>query len=309
LSSPTEEFGLKVRVKRTIVGLLLLCAAQLLGSPHTISCPTKLDHCLDSSPLQQPVSIRIFKDFLVVMEGQIGDDLKLQNFVLDTGTTPSIINERIVRGLGLPTASAALVAVGKVVETQSAIIPQMQLGPIRAVSLPVQVKNLSQLEHDFGIPIAGIVGMDVLAKANFHLDYRKRQIEFGEALREGIPIPFDARAGIAVAEVKLAGKRVRMLVDTGSDQVLVLGGNFGDPQQLGLHLTSDHGASVAESKMSVQEFPARDIQLAGQHFSREKAYFLAGPENPGFDGLLGVRALGFRGISFDQARSTLYLQK
>jgi predicted aspartyl protease len=246
---------------------------------------------------------------LVVIEGQIGDDLKPQNFVLDTGTTPSIINERIVRRLGLPTHSAALAAVGKIVETHSAIIPQLQLGPIRAMSLRVQVKNLSQLEHDFGIPIAGIVGMDVLARANFHLDYSKRQIEFGEVLKEGIPVPFDARAGIAIAEVTLEGKPVRMLVDTGSDQVLVLGGNFADPQLLGLHVTSGHGASVAESKMTVQEFAARDIQLAGQHFSREKAYFLAGPENPGFDGLLGVRALGFHGISFDQERNTLYLQK
>jgi hypothetical protein len=151
--------------------------------------------------------------------------------------------------------------------------------------------------------------MDVLSQSSFHLDYEKREIEFGAISGQGIPVPFDARTGIAIAHLTLEGRPVRMLVDTGSDQLLVLGGNLAGPLQFALRITAQQGASVAQNNMAVEEFAARDIQFAGQHFSREKAYFLADAADPAFDGLLGVRALGFTGISFDQSRHTIYLQK
>jgi predicted aspartyl protease len=275
-----------------------------------------VEHCLDVTdiaPLQR-VPIKIYKDFLVVVEAQIGGDqiglkLRRQNFLVDTGTAPSIINESVVKKLGLKTAATTLAAVGKTVVTEGAVLPELTLGPIQANALHVQVKNLAQVERDLGIPLAGIVGMDVLSQSSFHLDYERREMEFGAISGEGIPVSFDARTGIAVAQVMLEGRMVRMLVDTGSDQVLVLGGNLAGPLQFALHTTARQGASVAQRDMDVKEFSARDIELAGEHFSRDKAYFLADGRDPAFDGLLGVRALGFRGISFDQNRQTIYLQK
>jgi hypothetical protein len=302
--------------KRTISTLLFVFLSQLLGPALASSCPHNLNHCLDASApapsLRLPV--KIYRDFLVVLEGQIGGDqfgvkLLRQNFVIDTGTAPSIINESVVKKLALPTSASTLAAVGKTLVTHAAILPELTLGPVRVESLPVQVKNLAQLEHDLGIPIAAIIGMDVLSQSSFHLDYEKREIEFGAISGQGIPVPFDARTGIAIAHLTLEGRPVRMLVDTGSDQLLVLGGNLAGPLQFALRITAQQGASVAQNNMAVEEFAARDIQFAGQHFSREKAYFLADGTDPAFDGLLGVRALGFTGISFDQSRHTIYLQK
>jgi hypothetical protein len=295
--------------KRTILTLFLTFLPQLLVPALASSCPHNFDHCLDASApapsLRLPV--KIYRDFLVVLEGQIGGDqfgvkLLRQNFVIDTGTAPSIINESVVKKLDLPTSASTLAAVGKTLVTHAAILPELTLGP-------VQVKNLAQLEHDLGIPVAAIIGMDVLSQSSFHLDYEKREIEFGAISGQGIPVPFDARTGIAIAHLTLEGRPVRMLVDTGSDQLLVLGGNLAGPLQFALRITAQQGASVAQNNMAVEEFAARDIQFAGQHFSREKAYFLADGTDPAFDGLLGVRALGFTGISFDQSRHTIYLQK
>ena len=36
-------------------------------------------------------------------------------------------------------------AFGKVIEARAAVIPEIELGPIRGISLPVQVKDLSGL--------------------------------------------------------------------------------------------------------------------------------------------------------------------
>ena len=245
----------------------------------------------------------------MVAEGHIGGAPEPQNFVLDTGTAPSIINERLVRHLGLAAIPSTITALGKTRPTQAAVIPEIRLGPVLALSLPVRVQNLSQLERDLGIPVAGIIGMDVLSKCSFHLDYDKRQIEFGDISDEGIPVRLDASAGIAVAVVRLGDRAVRMLVDTGSDRMVLLGGNFAEVGWLALRNTSLSGTSVVDQEMRVQEFSASDIILGGQHFSKDKAFLVPGSADPVFDGLLGVRALGFRGLSYDQVRGTIYLQK
>jgi hypothetical protein len=259
--------------------------------------------------MPRSISLRIFRDFLVVAEGQFGDLLLHQNFVLDTGTAPSIINTRSVRELGLATTASTMSAMGKLIPTDNAILPEVELGPIRAVSVRVQVQDLSRLERDLGIPVAGIIGLDVLSKSSFRLDYQKKELEFGEVSDKGIPVSFDERTGTAVALVNLEGISARLLVETGSDRVAVLGKNLEQTHRLALRATAQRGSSIADQSMEVQVLLAPDIVLGGKHFALEKAYLIPGGSHPAFDGILGVRALGFRAIAYDQARAAIYLQK
>jgi hypothetical protein len=298
-----------LNASQKIIRLSLLIGALASSGPaYAGKCSANPTPCGDAG-LPQSLPLRIYRHFLVVAEGQIGGVPEGQNFVLDTGTAPSIINERLVRQRGLATMPSTIKALGKTIPTQAAIIPEIELGPIVATSVPARVQNLSRLERDLGIPVAGIIGLDVLSKSSFHLDYEKRVIEFGDISDEGIPVNLDVRSGIAVAVVRLGGKAVRMLVDTGSDRVVILGGNFAEGEWPTLRNTSQSGTSLLDHAMHVQEFSASDITFGGQHFSKDKAYFIPGSTDPVFDGLLGVRALGFRGLSYDQARGTIYLQK
>jgi hypothetical protein len=303
------ERAATLRTKQKIFPLLLLTGVLVSSGPaYAGRCRVTRVTCGDARlPLSVP--LRIFRNFLVVAEGQIGGAPEHQNFVLDTGTAPSIVNERLLRQLGLPTLPSTITALGKTMPTQAAVVPEIELGPILATLVPVRVVNLSRLERDLGIPIAGIIGLDVLSKSSFHLDYDKRELEFGEFSDEGIPVYLNARVGVAVAVVTFGGKTVRMAVDTGSDRVVLLGGNFVEVGWLALRNTSQAGTSLLDQGMRVQEFYAPDITLGGQHFSKDRAYFVPGSANPLFDGLLGVRALGFRGLSYDQASGTIYLQK
>jgi predicted aspartyl protease len=253
--------------------------------------------------------VRIYRNFLVIAEGKIGGVSESRNFIIDTGSAPSIVDENLVKELGLETTPSAFRALGKPSPGLAAVVPEIDLGPIRAASLPVQVENLTRLEREFGIPSAGILGMDVLSKSSFRLDYDKAEMEFGNILPAGIPVHFDLRAGIAIAEVRIEGKEARFLVDTGSDSVVLFGRNFADAGWLMLRKTSQSGNSLADQRMFVQVFSAADIILGGQHFSEDRAYFVPGNSDPAFDGLLGVRALGFRSLSYDQASTTIFLQK
>ncbi|MBZ5661982.1 MAG: retropepsin-like domain-containing protein [Acidobacteriia bacterium] len=251
--------------------------------------------------------MKIFHNYLLVAEGRLGNSPQPRNFVLDTGTSPSIINVTVANQLGIPTKSSTLADIGQIIPTQAATIPEIALGPVRAVSLPVQVENLSRLESDLGIPIAGILGLDVLSKSSFQLDYDKGQIAFGGISPEGIPVQFDAQSAIAVAKVKIDGRATRMLVDTGTDRVVLFGGNFADLAWLSPRDTSQRGRSLVNREMPVQVFSAPDIVVGERHFSKERAYLVPGSTDPAFDGLLGVRALGFRGLSYDQTCGTIFL--
>jgi hypothetical protein len=297
-----------MKAKLTLVGLLLQAGLLVSsGSALAGTCAVNPGGGCDSSEPQR-VPLKIYRNFLVVAEGRIAGIPERQNFVLDTGATPSVINLKLVRQLGLRTMPSSTMALGTQVSARASIIPEIDLGPIRASSLPVLVNDLSRLENDMGISIAGIIGMDVLSKSDFRLDYDKKEIEFGDVSHEGLPVRFDARAGIAVADVRLGGKSLRMLVDTGSEHVVILGGNFVETGWLALRNASQSGVSVADQEMRIQEFSAPDINLGGQHFSTDTAYFVPGSADPVFDGLLGVRALGFRSLSYDRACGTIYLQ-
>ena len=297
-----------MNAKRILVGLLIL--AGLLVSSGAVHAETCVENsaiaCSAGHVLRLP--LKIYRNFLVVAEGHIGGVPEPLNFVLDTGTAPSVINLRLGTQLGLGSTPSFTAALGAQVPVSASTLPEIDLGPDRAFSMPVLLTDLSQLENDIGIPIAGIIGMDLLWRSNFRLDYDKSEIDFGVTSHEGVPLRFDARAGIAVADVRLGGRSLHMLVDTGSEFVVLLGGNLEDTGWLGLRNISQSGQSLADQTMHIQEFAAPEIVLGAQHFTKYRAYLVPGGADPVFDGLLGVRALGFRSLSYDRARGTMYLQ-
>jgi len=295
--------------KQKIAYLLFLTTTlPLSGSVRAGNRRPNPDHYGDAG-LQQTIPLKIYRDFLVVVEGQLRGVPERQNFILDTGTAPSIVNSGLVRRLGLATAPSTSAMGGKTVPIQTAIVPEVQLGPIRAVSLTIQVQDLSRLERDLGEPIAAIIGLDVLSKSSFRLDYDKAEIEFDRPSQEGVPVRFDPGSGLAIAQVGLGSKTLRMLVDTGSNTFVLLGGNFADTRWVALRNTSQAASSLAEQGVRVQEFSAPDIVLGGLHFNQDRAYLVPDRADPVFDGFLGVRALGFRVLSYDQRSGTIYLQK
>ena len=243
----------------------------------------------------------------MVAEGQFGGGIEAQNFVIDTGTSPSILNIGVARRLGLPLSRARISAIGGLSETFAATLPEIRLGPLQAMSVPVLVSDLSRLERDLKLPIAGILGLDILGKSSFRLDYGKQLIEFGEVAPEGIPIELSIRAGLPIAEIKVAGKSLRLLIDTGTDRMVIFGVRSAaeiSPNPANSLLQGNGVANLVRARaVSSLEF-----ELSGVRF-RQSAYFVSNGEEPLFDGLLGVRSLGVRVLSLDANRRVLYLLK
>ena len=161
-----------------------------------MSGQTVAEHCritprrcvnVNDDETHQNVSVKILRDYLVIVEGHFGDG-RAHNFILDTGTAPSIVNASLVKKLGLAPFPSKMSMIGKMVSAQMAVLPELNVGPVRAVSVRVQIQDLAPVERDLGIPLAGIVGMDVLSRSDFRLDYEKKMLIFGSALtrRSGV---------------------------------------------------------------------------------------------------------------------------
>lgn len=253
------------------------------------------------------VPVYIYGGFLVVVEGQIGGTLQHQNFVVDTGTAPSILNLRVARQLGLALSPAKFAALGEESSIQAAQLPELQVGPLAVRATPFLVADLSSAENNWKMPIAGILGLDVLGKMSFRLDYENHLLQFGEVSGEGIAVKFSGQEYLAIAPMRINGRTFRMLVDTGAERLVL----FGNKPATGLIEVAQRGelpGNGVAGAVGVRALPAVEVDWNGQHFRRD-IILLADRQEPLFDGLLSVRGLGFRALAFDAENQVVYLQK
>ena len=253
------------------------------------------------------VPVHIYGGFLVVVEGQFGNARQHQNFVVDTGTSPSILNLRVARELGLRLNPAKLAALGKETSIQGGQVPELHIGPLGLAATPFLVADLSLVEQAWKLPIAGILGLDVLGKASFRLDYENQVMEFGEVSGDGVAVELSGRERLSIAKVNINGTMFRMLVDTGAERLVL----FGNKPALALARAASGNAlpgNGVAGGVSARALPALDVNWNGEHF-RKEAVLVSDRQEPLFDGLLSVRALGFRALAFDADNQVVYLQK
>jgi len=289
------------------LGTLFLVGSWLWGTSLATS-PRKnpSDHS-SHSILRGSIPVNVYGGFLVVAEGQFGGEIRRQNFIIDTGTSPSILSITTARHLNLSLSQAKLSAIGRQSGTFAATVPEIRLGPLQALSVAVLVTDLSPVERDLHLPIAGILGMDVLGKISFRLDYENKLIEFGEFVPEGIPVNLSTRADLPIAEIKVGGKLLHLLVDTGSDRLVFFGAKSAAEFSPNTANSLLQGNSVASS-VPVRAVSPLEFELSGERF-HQNAYFVPDSEEPLFDGLLSVHSLGIRVLSLDANRRVVYLLK
>ena len=260
---------------------------------------------LDSTIPQASVPVHILGGFLVLAEGKIGESLQHENFILDTGTSPSILNVRVARQLGLALSPAKITAIGRDSEVASTTVPQLKLGALQTRSATFLVADLADVERNWKVSIAGILGLDILGQVSFRLDYERQLLQFGAVSAKGIPIGLSTGLNLPIAEVHINGRTLHLLVDTGSDHLVFFGGRNTTASDSSAAYAP--GNSVAET-VPVRQVPALQFEWNGLRF-QQTPLVVAGREEPLFDGLMSVRSMGFRSIAMDASSRVVYLQK
>jgi FtsX-like permease family/Aspartyl protease len=150
------------------------CSVAMVVSALVCGVPLRSAETIAEVPFE------LYQRHLVVTKGSIGR-LKGLNLLIDTGTIPSTVDTRIARKLHLKAESSTLVAFGQQVRTQSAVIDGFGIGSLQSGRVPAGVSDLSYLER---VRIDAIVGLDVLARTSFTINYRTRVLRFAPTDRE-----------------------------------------------------------------------------------------------------------------------------
>ena len=182
--------------------------------------------------------------------------------------------------------------------TQSAVIDGFAIGSLQLGPVPAGVSDLSYLER---VRIDGIVGLDVLARASFSIDYRARVLRFAPIDREDSVAPLELVWPFLTVRMTIAGQEVRLLVDTGSSDLVLFKTRM--PAALAdAPWKGDKTVQYASGVARLRRLELRQAGLGTHTWDRLTAWALDRESQgypPGIDGVLGVLALGCQRVRFD----------
>ncbi len=242
--------------------------------------------------------------YLIVVEARIGGQRGLR-FALDTGATHSVLRPDLVKGYEFAHRQVRIVNLDHVVTQELVEVPDFQLGPIRIPLLPMMTNDLGYL-RETAPGVDGLIGLDVLRLRSFSIDFGRRKITFGSprVLRSSIAMERD-QLYLAV-EVRMLGRPMRLLVDTGVRTILLYRDRMGERLPNVKIERQIRGASLSGgASLEVVTLPR--VLLNGTELERRAVLLRNSPAGflPEIDGYLSLTALRARRFNFDFERNLL----
>jgi predicted aspartyl protease len=262
------------------------------------SSPRPRESAEDQSASKAEISFQLYNGNLIIVKATIGT-VKNVNMILDTGTSPSAISKEMGDRLKLRGKTESLQTLNGTIQTQSLILPSIQIGPLAASPIRVVVQDLTFLERSLGISLGGIAGLDILSKGSLTIDYRTKKIVFGPIAASEKTVRFESQKPFLTVKAMIEGQEVRLLVDSGTWGLLV----FRNRLQTTQHQDQfDSNVSISSAGgMTHVRWLRAGVLLGNDNLGARNVAIAdidSDPQND-FDGLLGFAKMGFRKVSFD----------
>jgi hypothetical protein len=167
--------------------------------------------------------------------------------------------------------------------------------------------GIGDLSYLQGGHIDAIVGLDVLARTSFHVDYTTRKLSFGPADRESTVVPMQIVWPFLTVKLFVGAHPMHLLVDTGS-RYLVLFKSRMPATLLPVPWKGEKVVQHASGPAHLRRFELRQMTLGDQHWDSLPGFVLDASMDaypPDIDGVLGVLALGGTRVRFDFERAEL----
>jgi predicted aspartyl protease len=251
------------------------------------------------------VHFDLYRDYLIVVRGSAGP-LKGLNFLLDTGTSPAVLDPRVAEKLQLDQLPASIAVLGGSVQGGQATVPSLEVGPVRRNNLNVVVEDLSFFQKAFPVRIDAVIGLDVLGQSAFEIDYSAREIRFGPLTPLKNSLPLRLQAGLPIVDAELNHLPVHLLLDTGASSLILFEPSIHRPA------SPMRVSEVRPTPGTIGEFDRKQVwldslRLGEAEFGKEPAFLVKGagdrPQN--FDGLISPAVLGITKLSIDLGRGVL----
>jgi hypothetical protein len=240
--------------------------------------------------------------YQVIARGAIAG-LDEVNLVIDTGTIPSMVDRGIAKKLRLDIHESEIVAFGQKSRAARAILPDVRLGPIRADSLIAGVGDLSFL----GCCVDAIIGLDVLTRRSFSIDYDHRLLTFGPLVDGDQSVPLEVIPPFLAVRLTLGGQPIRLLVDSGSRD-LVLFAKRVRGRLPNLLVRNEKLLYHISGTSRLHRVLLPPLDAGGSNIDLLEGFLSDGAVDgypAGIDGVLGIRAIASRRVDFDFERQRL----
>jgi hypothetical protein len=270
--------------------LLLLgsfCSFVIAGDPSVRA----------SQRLVTQIPFKAYRTYFIVVDGRIGT-LDHQNFLLDTGSNPSLIDRNLVAKLELESTTGDLSAFNKSVASESVTLPDLQFGPVERHGLRVEVTDFSAISRGLGVRIDAVIGLDVLGGTNFSVDYSKGRLIFA-ALAQTNTARFASGSQFMIIDLKNGGRLFHLIVDSGAAHMVLFTDHLQDADY---QWTTETGTG----RNVVGTIPLRMLvlmqaRIGTQEMGPLKALVAVSGKQSGseIDGLMALSCLRPTSISFD----------
>lgn len=242
------------------------------------------------------VPFRLHRGHLILVQGNIGhlDDL---TFLIDTGASSTFLSKQVAKKLQLEGIQTKAVAYSGEIRAKSTLIPQLEVGSKRFYSVPAMITDTLPRVSEH---LDAIIGMNVLARENFRIDYESRILTFGELEQ----LPFSTRLGkkhlAPIIELRSEGKSLRLLLDTGAGDLILFRQQVNGLSKLKKTLFKKKIHHLgSEEEMRLVVLP--EVASGEMEWEDQKAYLLDSAANAysDLDGIAGITALGLDAFQLD----------
>jgi predicted aspartyl protease len=247
---------------------------------------------------------RLVSGYLIQVEGRIGDQTHLK-FILDTGATISMVGQRVAEKLKLDAHTAQSFNFDRNLQWETATLPEVQFGPIRAGNVVVLVGDLARYS-EFAGKADAVIGMDLLQLSNVAIDFGTGVLIFDPTPQKTYLAGGDPMTKCLVVELQVQDRPVHLLVDTGMPGILLY------EERLRKRVPSLRTAGSLKNATMGGRVPVKQATLPDVvfgHRTREVPVLLlpspAADMLPGIDGIVGISALQAHRIHFDFFNKTL----
>jgi hypothetical protein len=191
------------------------------------------------------------------------------DFVLDTGTNTTEIDQSVARGLSLTAIDR--VQIDTLAGSQAVIRSSMRTlsaGPASVANVEVLVRDMSEMRQ-VDSHIAGIVGQNFLSHFNYLLDYRKHSVRFELAseIRDGLEgdsVPIERRENLMLvsSEAQTSSRaNLHLMLDSGANFVVLI---RKPSQSLNIPMQENWQAATSTGQTGMQIGHVRALTVGSQ---------------------------------------------
>ena len=262
-----------------------------------------------AAQVQTEVPFHLIDGWAIVLEGTLGG-VPHQKMLIDTGAVPSAINLKLARATWAVWPALGTFADEPVDQHREGACSESSLGPVAVESLDMVAMDLGRIEQALGTRINAVIGLDLLARENFSLDYRRKSVNFGKTAPVVGTIAFQTKqeggGTYILVPLESGGERIEVLLDTGTKDLMLferrLTGGLRHLRSRAQVLNLNAGGQDHLTEVELQS-----VKVGQLSRTKQRAYVWATPEDQlrSFDGLLGPAAFGVAVVGFDFDRHVI----